>query len=157
MVGAAKFFRPTKQHGHFFLHDFNHAGNHGGPFRRIFKVFHAIEQSIKLRVRKIACIFTVKLGLRVWAVQQEQKIFWIRIVSQPSPEKELGRAFAHFVLKTVVVCVSNFNLDIELGKLFRHPIQACLVARAHTLGVIVQHQWLSCFEISAVWIACLGQ
>ena len=70
---------------------------------RVLHVLHLFEQAVVLRVVVIRGVLAVMPHLLVRPIQQEQKIFRIGVIAFQPKIKHLRVAFAHLVLKAVVV------------------------------------------------------
>src|SRR5690606_22389260 len=125
-------------------------------FGSVIQKTHLFEQAIILGVFIIGCIFAAIVGLGVRAIQQKKKILGIGVVGHPTPHIHLRAAIAHFVLETVVVGGTDFELDIDGRQLPTHPVEHG--ARTHASGgIIMQDERLSGACIAAVGIARFGQ
>jgi len=86
-----------------FARQFDHLINHRLPFRAVVHIFHAHKQAVKFGILIVRRVFTTDAHLFIWPIQQEQKVFRIRVISVPAPLKNLRTSLSHFVLKTIVV------------------------------------------------------
>ena len=139
------------------LRNVQHIVDNTSARRTIVHVLHLLKQTIKLGalvVRGILAVFTYFL---IRTIQQEQKIFGVRIVGIPTPAKDLSITLAHLFLKAIVVGGAPDQLDIELLKLFTHPIEISLSLRSRCRRIKVQQQWFTGDIITTITVAGLRQ
>ncbi len=75
--------------------------------------------------------------LLVRSIEQEQKIFRIGVIRVPAPVENLRVAFAHLLLKTVVVGGAHYQLDTQFFQLLEHPVKLGFSFRADGRRLVV--------------------
>ena len=129
--------------------DLDHLVDEFLALRPVSHDLHAFEHAVVFGVLVVGGILSA-LDARLRSVEKEQEVFRIRVVRIPSEEKQLRRAFANLVLKTVEVGIAHHQLQIDLLELLGQPVDARLAANAAHRRIKVDDQRLAARFVYAV-------
>ena len=136
--------------------NFDHLIDDSLAIRPVFHIFHLLKQPVIFRIVVIGRVFSLAFDLTLRSIQQEQKIFRVRIIGVPSPVENLGVALSDFFLKSVIIRGPDHQLQVELAELFSIPIKARFVVRTAGSDIDVKHQRFTVFLINPIRITGLG-
>ena len=84
----------------------DHLVDDGLAFRSVGHGFHFSKECVELKILVVIVVLSTVVNLGVWTVEEEEKVFGIRVVGQPTQGVALEVASLHFLTEPMQVGAS---------------------------------------------------